>query len=136
MNAIQPTRPPLEPIQRRRVAPRPKRHLRQRSYQVMALETTAKIGVNVVISAAALSALVQLLPYHWSQQDKLREIRTEVKQMEERVNSLQAEFSRNFDPRQTKSIMQEQGYRFDPRQRQVVLMNQEPEEIEQAEFSP
>jgi hypothetical protein len=102
----------------------------------MALETTAKIGVNVVISAAALSALVQLLPYHWSQQDKLREIRTEVKQMEERVNSLQAEFSRNFDPRQTKSIMQEQGYRFDPRQRQVVLMNQEPEEIEQAEFSP
>ncbi|MBO3457184.1 hypothetical protein G7B40_037465 [Aetokthonos hydrillicola Thurmond2011] len=121
MNALQPSRPPLEPIQKQRVIPRPKRRLRQRSYQIMALETTAKIGVNLVLSAAAVSALTQLLPYHWSQQDKLREIRTEVKLMEGRVNNLQAEFSRSFDPRQAKSIMQEQGYRFDPNQRRVVF---------------
>jgi hypothetical protein len=61
------------------------------------------------------------LPYHWLQQEKLREIRTEVKLMESRVNGLYAEFSRDFDPRQAKSIMQEQGYRFDPNQRQVVF---------------
>ncbi len=136
MNAIQPSRPPLQPIQRRRVAPRPKRHLRQRSYQVMGLETTVKIGVNVVISAAAVSALIQLLPYHWSQQEKLREIRTEVKLMEERVNKLQAEFSQNFDPRQAKSIMQKQGYRFDPNQLQIVLMKTEAAEVQQADLSP
>lgn len=121
MNAFQPSRPPLQPIQQRRVNPRPKRRLRQRSYQVMALETTAKITVNLVISAAAVSALIQLLPYHWSQQEKLRAIRIDVKQMEERVYQLQAQFSRNFDPRQAKMIMQEQGYRFDPNQRQVVF---------------
>ncbi|MBH8553761.1 hypothetical protein I8751_15570 [Nostocaceae cyanobacterium CENA357] len=136
MNAIQPSRPPLQPIQKRRVIPRPKRHLRQRSYQVMAMESTVKIVVNFAISAAAISALMQLLPYHWSQQDKLREIRTEVKLTEGRVNSLQAEFSRNFDPSQTKSIMQEQGYRFDPNQRQIVLMDQDGKEIEASNSSP
>jgi hypothetical protein len=94
----------------------------------MALETTAKIGVNLVISAVAVSALTQLLPYHWSQQDKLRDIRTEVKLMEGRVNNLQAEFSRSFDPRQAKSIMEEQGYRFEPNQRRVVFPKDVTEE--------
>ncbi|MEH1837762.1 MAG: hypothetical protein V7L20_03100 [Nostoc sp.] len=136
MNAIQPSRPPLQPIQKRQVIPRPKRHLRQRSYQMMALESTAKIAVNLVITAVAGSALAQLVPYHWSQQQKLREINTEVKLMEVHVNSLQVEFSRNFDPQQTKSIMQQQGYRFDPTQRRVILMNPERREDEQTESSP
>ncbi len=135
MNALQPSRPPLQPIQKRRVTPRPKRRLRQRSYQVMALETTAKIGVNFVISAAAVSALTQLLPNHWLQQDKLREIGTEVKMMEARVNNLQAQFSRSFDPRQATRIMQEQGYRFDPTQRRVVFPK-DANEIEQSTVSP
>ncbi|WP_392535068.1 hypothetical protein [Nostoc sp. C117] len=136
MNAIQPSQPPLQPIQKRRVIARPKRHLRQRSYQVMALESTAKIAVNFLITAVAGSALVQLLPFHWSQQEKLREIHTEVKLMEGHVNSLQVEFSRNFDPQQAKSIRQEQGYRFDPSQRRVVLMNQDGRVIEQTDLLP
>ncbi|BAY21959.1 hypothetical protein NIES2100_17220 [Calothrix sp. NIES-2100] len=137
MNAIQPSREPLQPIQKRRVVPRPKRHLRQRSHQVMAVEVTAKIAVNLAISAAAVSALMQLLPYHWLQQDKLREMRTETKQMEGRVNVLQGQFSRNFDPSQAKSIMQQQSYRFDPSQRQIVLMNQDQAEAtNQSESSP
>ncbi|BAZ41150.1 hypothetical protein NIES4101_71120 [Calothrix sp. NIES-4101] len=126
MNAIQSSSPPLQqPKQKNRVTPRPHRHLRQRSYRVMALETSVKIGVNIAISTAAISALVQILPDHWTQQEKLRAVRTEVNQMEARVDILQAEFSRNFDPRQTQSIMQQQGYRFDPNQRRVVLMNKE-----------
>jgi hypothetical protein len=123
MNATQPSKLPLQPIQKRRIVPRRRRNLRQRSNQIMAVETTAKIAVNLAISAAAVSALLQLLPYHWSQQDKLRAIRTEVKLTEQRVNNLQAEFTRNFDPHQAKSIMQEQGYRFDPNQRQIVFPN-------------
>lgn len=136
MNAFQSSRPPLQPVEKRRAVPRPKRHLRQRSYQIMGLETTAKIVVNMAISAAAISALTQLLPYHWLQQEKLREIHTEVKLMEGRVNKLQAEFSRNFDPRQAKSIMQKNAYRFDPSQRQIVLMNQDRKEAEQSDSSP
>ncbi|MBC1220359.1 hypothetical protein GNF10_21940 [Nostoc sp. UCD121] len=136
MNAIQPSRPPLQPIQKRRVIPRPKRHLRQRSYQVMALESTAKIAVNLVVTAVAASALAQLLPHHWLQQEKLREINTEVKLMEVHVDGLQVEFSRNFDPQQTKRIMQQQGFRFAPNQRRVVLMNKDLREDEQTESSP
>ncbi|OYD96600.1 hypothetical protein CDG76_07445 [Nostoc sp. 'Peltigera membranacea cyanobiont' 210A] len=136
MNAIQPSRPPSQPIQKRRVTPRPKRHLRQRSYRVMALESTAKIAVNLVITAVAASALTQLLPYHWLQQEKLREMSTEVKLMEGHVNGLQAEFSRNFDPQEAKIIRQRQGYRFDPSQRQIVLMNQDRREDEQIDSSP
>ncbi|MEH1812733.1 MAG: hypothetical protein V7K26_29740 [Nostoc sp.] len=136
MNAIQPSRPPSQPIQKRRVISRPKRHLRQRSYQVMALESTAKIAVNLVITAVAASALTQLLPYHWLQQEKLREMSTEVKLMEGHVNGLQAEFSRNFDPQEAKIIRQRQGYRFDPSQRQIVLMNQDRREDEQTDSLP
>ncbi|MFN6526349.1 MULTISPECIES: slr1601 family putative cell division protein [unclassified Nostoc] len=136
MNAIQPSKPPLQPIQKRRVISRPKRHLRQRSYKVMALESTAKIAVNLVITAVAASALTQLLPYHWLQQEKLREMSTEVKLMEGHVNGLQAEFSRNFDPQEAKIIRQRQGYRFDPSQRQIVLMNQDRREDEQTDSSP
>jgi trimethylamine:corrinoid methyltransferase-like protein len=134
MNALQPSRypqQPQQPLDKRRLTPRPKRRLRQRSHQIMVLETTAKIGVNLVITAAAISALTQLLPYHWSQQEKLREINTEVKLMEGRVNKLQKEFGRNFDPRQAKSLMEEQGYRFDPNQRRVIFpkdLNQEKSE--------
>lgn len=135
MNAFQPSTPPQQPIQKPRAVPRPKRHLRQRSHQVMALETTAKIGVNCAIATVAVCALVQLLPYHWLQQDKLREVRTELKQMEGRVSSLQAEFSRNFDPQQTKSIMQQQGYRFDPNQRLIVLPDQEVKDADSSEPS-
>ncbi|NJL62030.1 MAG: hypothetical protein HC903_09605 [Methylacidiphilales bacterium] len=131
MNAIQPSRPPLQqPTPKKRATPRPHRHLRQRSHRVMAMETTVKIGVNIAISTAAISALVQLLPYHWMQQEKLRAVRTEVNQMELRVGNLQTEFSRNFDPRQTQSIMQQQGYRFDPNQRQVVIKGKEETDSE------
>ncbi|TVP56636.1 MAG: hypothetical protein EA343_23510 [Nodularia sp. (in: Bacteria)] len=136
MNASQPSRPPLQPIQKRRAVPRPKRHLRQRSYQVMALETTAKIAVNLAISAAAVSALVQLVPHHWTQKDRLREVRTEVKLMEERVENLQTEFKRNFDPHQAHSIRQQQAYRFDPNQLPVVFVNRDGKEVEVLELLP
>lgn len=136
MNAFQPYRTPLDPVEQRRIKPRPKRHLRQRAYQVMALETTAKVAVNIVISTAAISALVQLLPYHWLQQDKLREVRTEVKVMEGRVQDLQTEFSRNFDPSEAKNIMQQKSYRFDPNQRPVILMNQDQNVMEQSDSTP
>lgn len=133
MNAIQPSIPELEPIQRRRTHSRPKRHLRQRSYEVMALETTVKIGVNIAISAVAVSALTQLLPHHWSAQDKLRQVRTEVKTTQERVNKLRTEFSNTFDSRQASRIMQQQGNRIPLNQKRIVLTdNTTPAEIKES----
>ncbi len=133
MNAIQPTREEARPIRQRRTVPRPKRRLRQRSYQIMALETTVKIGVNLAISAAAVSALTQLLPHHWSGQEKLRQVRTEVKTAQERVNNLRAEFDNTFDSRQANSIMQQYGNRIPRNQKQIVLTNNTtPAEIKES----
>lgn len=117
MNAIQPLRP-LQAVE-------PRRHRRscRRPYRFMALQTTAKLTVNVLLSAAAVSALVKLLPYYQSQQEKLQEIQTEVNMTEGRVDSLRTAFSRYFDPQQAKSIMQDQSNRVDPGQRSVFLVN-------------
>lgn len=136
MNAFQPLQPTLQPEKKRRSVPRPKKHLRQRSYRIMAMETSAKITVNVIIITAALSALSQLLPYHWLQQDKLREIRTEVKLMEGRVSNLKSEFSRNFDPTQADTIKQEQSYRFEPSKRQLVIINPDIKSVEESDSTP
>jgi hypothetical protein len=99
-----------------RTQPRQRRH----PYRAVAGETTAKLVVNLVLCAAAITGLVQLLPYHLSQQAKLREVRSEVKRAEERVKNLRTDFSHSFDSGQAQSIMQEQSYLVDPSKRQVV----------------
>ncbi|NET01299.1 MAG: hypothetical protein F6K62_09705 [Sphaerospermopsis sp. SIO1G2] len=136
MNAFQPEKPTFQPEKQGRSTPRPKKRLRQRSYRILAVETSVKITVNLVIISAALSALSQLLPYHWLQQDKLREIRTEVKLMEGRVSNLESEFSRNFDPTQAHTIKQEESYRFTPGKRHLVIINPDIKNTEESDLKP
>ncbi|MBV8887931.1 MAG: hypothetical protein JO235_28585 [Chroococcidiopsidaceae cyanobacterium CP_BM_RX_35] len=120
MNAFQPSKPPLQPVESRRVAPQTRR--RRHPHAAMTLEITAKLSVNIILSALAVCALVKLVPYTWSQQQKLQEIQTEDKRIEERVAHLQTDFSRYFDPQQTQTIMQEQSDLLAPGQRPVVLL--------------
>lgn len=102
------------------MVPRTQRRNRRHSYPVIVGETTAKLVVNLVLCAAAIAGLSQLLPYHLSQQAKLREVRGEVKRTEARVKDLRNDFSRSFDPSQAKSVMHEQSYRVDPNQRPIL----------------
>lgn len=134
MNAIQPSRPPLQPVEPRRTPQRKSRNCR-RSHRSVALQTTAKLTVNVLISAAAVSALVKLLPYYSSQQEKLQEIRSEVNLTERRVSQLRTDFNRYFDPQQAKTIMQEQSNRVGPGQRPVILVDKVAK-VEQPAPSP
>lgn len=129
MNATQPSRHPLQPPEQR---PRRCRNKlwRRKPYRAIALETTVKLAVNVTLSVAAVSALVQLLPYHLSIQTKLGEVRAEVKLTQARVNGLQKEFKGAFDPQQAKTNMQQQSYRVDPARRQIVLIDKTPTEEE------
>lgn len=128
MNAFQPPTPPQQPVETRRMAHRTQRRQRRHSHQAVAGETTARLVVNLVLCTAAIAGLVKLLPYHLSQQAKLREVRTEVKRTQERVKGLNADFGRTFDSRQSKSVMQEQSYRVDENQHPVVLQDQIPKE--------
>lgn len=132
MNATQPSRPPLQPVKPHKVARQKKnRHSRHYPYQLMALETTAKLAANVVISAAAVYGLLQLLSYQSAQQQKLREIQTEVKLIEGRVNHLQTDFTRYFDPQQAESVMQEQSNRVSSEQRQIIWQDKSVNEVEE-----
>jgi hypothetical protein len=126
MNAIQPSRPPVQPRETRQVATRQKNNQRRQNrhpYRGMLLENTAKLFANVTLSALAMYGLAQLFPYLWSQQQKWQEISTEVKQAEGRVYTLRKDFSRYFDPRQTDSVMKEQSNLLEPGQRQVFWQN-------------
>lgn len=123
MNAIQQSRTPQRPSSpRRRENSQNKRRSRQRPHLILTAETITKIAVNFALSGAAVSALIQFLPDYLSIQTKLREIRGEVNLTEERVNHLQADFHRAFDPQQGKTIMQEQTDRVDPSQHQVIWL--------------
>ncbi|MBD2089410.1 hypothetical protein H6F67_06040 [Microcoleus sp. FACHB-1515] len=130
MHAFQPSRH-LQPVESpRKVSPtrsKPSRSIsRQPKYRARAIETGAKLSVNVILTIAAGTALVKLLPYGFAQQTKLQEIHAEVSIVKERVDRLQTDFSRNFDPQQSKAIMQEQSSRIDPQQRQVIFVQPQP----------
>jgi hypothetical protein len=121
MNAIQPSTPPRQqPIEPRRTAPRTQHRQRHYSYRALAGETTVRLVVNIVLCAAAITGLAQLLPYHLSQQAKLGEVRSEVKRTEARVKNLRLDLGRSIAPGEANSVMQEQSFRVDPNQRKVV----------------
>lgn len=130
MNALRLPQPPESPKSRR--SRTPKSSLRPQQNRVLAAEAIAKLGVNVVISGAAIAALVQLIPYSLNQQAKLKEIQAEVQTADTRVSRLKADFNRYFDPQQANAIVQEQTNRADPNQRLVVLGDSDsPVKVEQ-----
>lgn len=127
MNALQTPRTSPRPVRHLQVvpaAPPPQRKIqRQPSYRVIAIEATAKLAVNLLLSTAAIATLVQLLPHVTSQRAKLEELRAEVEATEQRVDRLQSEFSRHFDPSQARDIMQEQSTRLDAQKRQILWLD-------------
>ncbi|NLQ06067.1 hypothetical protein [Cylindrospermopsis raciborskii] len=123
--------PPLQSEKRSSTVRRQsKRHLRQRSHLIKGLEVFGKIIVNLLVISISISALTRLLPYYWLQQNKLENIETQVKLMENRVRTLREEFTRNFDPSQAQSIMREHSYRLQPNQRQIILVNPDRKTVE------
>jgi hypothetical protein len=90
-----------------------------------ALELTLQIIINGCLSFVAFTALSKLLPYHLSQQQKLAEIRLEVEETETRVQKLRENFTGNFDPSQTKKVMEKNSYRVDPHQRPIFFLEDE-----------
>jgi hypothetical protein len=122
MNALQPpSRPPQpEQLPRRRVSKRIRRQKSQAPHQAIAAEVTAKLGVNLLLSLIAVTALAKLLPYNLSQQNSFKELQAKVAETESRVDRLQTDFNHHFDPKQARSVMQEESTRIEPGQRQIV----------------
>lgn len=108
-------------------SPRPssRRYDTRRVHQGIAIEASLKLGMNLILSIAASTALIKLWPYQEIQQDKLAEVHRAVQETEIRVDKLRNQLNRNFAPEQTKKLMQEQSYRVDPNQRRIFWMSQE-----------
>lgn len=119
MNALRPPSQSSSASPIRRVGDRVRRSSRRSSHQSIAIEATARLGINLVLGIAAISALVKLVPYNMVQEAKLKELQAEVSEVEGRVDRLQAEFNHHFDPKQSISVMQEQSVRMHPNQRKI-----------------
>lgn len=133
MKSIESSAVPVIPLESHpREARRKLRQSRLHPYQERVTEITLKLTINLVISIASLSALLQLLPSHQAGQEKLQEIQTEVQGTKRRVSKLQAEFTRFFAPQKTKSIMQEQSYRMDPTRLQIFWLERQDKEEPEA----
>lgn len=121
MNALQPHHyPSPKPPRKPRI--RSQARQRQSPHRATAIEVATKLGINLLFAAAALSALVKLIPANLEQQEDLQRLQVEVDEATSKVVILQADFDRHFDPQQAMNVMQEQNIRFNPKQRQVVWL--------------
>jgi cell division protein FtsB len=125
MNRLHSSDYPSVTVKRKRRRSKVKRSHKNPSEQWIKAEIILKFAFNGILSLAALVALTKLLPYQFSQQAKLKEVRVEVQDTEHRVNELRDHLNRNFDPQQSRKIMQEQSPMIDPAQRRVILVEKE-----------
>ena len=129
MHAVQPvpspqSQPPVKSRQPRRHNSRvniQQRH--QEQIRTLTIETTVKLATHLVLSGVTLSALWQIVPQYRASQEKLNQIQSEVQLTQQRVEHQKANFSRNFDPQQAQSIMQEHTNQVAPGQRQVIWLD-------------
>lgn len=123
MNAVQTKRRP-QTIER--YQPKRKPIARSSSYRGKAAELTLKVVFNLVLCAAGTAATVKLLPYHFLQEAKLREVNTEVKEAKQRVDRLNRDLSHNSDLQQTSNLRQQYSYKVAPDRRPIIWLETKP----------
>lgn len=94
----------------------------RRSNRAIALEAGFKLIGTSVVAAAAIAALVRLVPHRQTQLTQLAELNTAVAAAEVEAQQLRQSFNRYFDPAQANQIRQEQSGRDAPNQKNVVLI--------------
>jgi len=88
----------------------------------IAREIVLRIFANSTLSVIALIALFKLIPYQLKQQKEIQEMNQEIQETENRVNKLRDNFSYNFDPSQSRKIMQEVTPKVDPNLRRLFFV--------------
>jgi cell division protein FtsB len=116
-------RPAAKPTRRSKTTPQRRQQQQQVRHRVLAIETSLKITVNMMIAGVAVTTLFNVIPNRVSQQQKLQELKAEVNVTEQRVNQLKTDFNRAFDPGQERQIAQEQTHFADPNRVPVVWLN-------------
>lgn len=120
-----PSKPlPPTPLKTARLA-QPRRSYRRRlvpfsGVSAIAVESSVKLTINVLLAVIAITTIAKLIPYHQARQARLSTLQASVAQAEETNAKLRSQFNRNFDPAQTSQIMQEQSGRGYPNQKKVI----------------
>lgn len=108
--------------------PTEKKNRQQRSrhrlptYRGMTVELSLKLIFSWIVAIASLTSLVRLIPYHLSQQAKLKELKIQVAETDARVIKLREQLNRNFDPQQTQSLMEQYSSLISPDRQRIYWL--------------
>ena len=100
---------------------------RRTPYRGISAEICIKLVFSWIIAIASIVSLVRLLPYHLSQQAKLKELRIQVEQTDARVARLREQLNRNFDPHQTNSLMEQYSSLLAPDRSRIYWLPETPQ---------
>jgi hypothetical protein len=98
---------------------------RAASQQQRLFASSSKLVVYLLLSILGITSLTNLVLYSMNQQSKLYHLRSEVKDAKQRLTSKSADFQYSFDPRVTKSLMEENSYRVAKDKLPIVPYNAE-----------
>jgi hypothetical protein len=95
---------------------------RRNQYRGVTTEIGLKLILSWAIAIAAIASLFRLIPYHLSQQAKLKELRIQVQETDARVTQLRDQLNHNFDPQQTQSLMEQYSSLAAPNQSRIYWL--------------
>ncbi|WP_036487617.1 hypothetical protein [Myxosarcina sp. GI1] len=102
--------------------PRSQRSHKKSTYRGVTGEVWLKLIFSWIIAIASIGSLVKLLPYHLSQQAKLKELRIQVSQTEAKVAELRQQLNHNFDPQQTRNLMEQYSSLLAPNRSRIYWL--------------
>jgi hypothetical protein len=95
------------------------------SQQQRLFASSTKLVVYLLLSILGITSLTNLVAYSMNQQSKLYHLRSEVKDAKQRLATKNADFQYSFDPRVSKSLMEENSYRVAKDKLPIVPYNAE-----------
>ena len=113
---------------------KPRRSVRQRRnpYRAITAEITLKLVLSWIVALGAIASFFKLLPYHLTQQAKLKELRIQVQETDARVSKLREQLNYNFDPQQTERLREQYSSLTNSNQSRVYWLPENAEQNEEA----
>lgn len=107
-----------------KAARRPSRQ-RGNPYRGVTAEISLKLILSWAIAISAIASFFRLLPYHLTQQAKLKELRIQVQETDARVTKLREQLNHNFDPQQTQVLMEQYSTLTAPNQSRIYWLDED-----------
>jgi hypothetical protein len=98
--------------------PRKRRNL----YRGVTAEISLKLILSWAIAISAIASFFRLLPYHLTQQAKLKELNIQVQETDARVTKLREQLNHNFDPQETQSLREQYTTLTQPNQSRIYWL--------------